>query len=70
MYAPIFAGIAIATYVILILYYSVRAIGASEGKVTFGAQVWHVAKRLILYLFLPSLLLTMLLLLIAFIVYR
>ena len=69
-FAPVFAGIASISFISLILYNGVRSLGTYEGKDAFGSQVWLVMKRLMYYFFLPSILLTALIFLVAYIITR
>ncbi len=69
-FAPVFAGAASISFISLILYNGVRSIGSHEGKQTFGSQAWFVMKRVGLYFYLPSILLTALIFLIAYIFTR
>ncbi len=67
-FVPVIAISVFISFTSFIVYNSIRSIGVYEGKHTFGAQVWVVMKRLLLCLFLPSFLITALLILIIYIV--
>jgi len=69
-FAPVFAGIAGICFVSLILYNGIRSLGLHAVKDTLGSQVWLVAKRLTLFLFLPCILVTATIIIIAYIVSR
>jgi magnesium-transporting ATPase (P-type) len=69
-FAPIVAATAGISFVSLIIYNGIRSIGVYSGKNTFGSQIWLVVKRLTMFLFLPSIVLTALIILIAYIVSR